>query len=171
MDQSEQQLDFASITADIVASYVANNSVHRADLLNVIGTVHAALQGLAAPKQAERAKPEPIISIRKSVTPDFLISLEDGKKYKTLRRHLAKLGLTPEEYRAKWGLPVDYPMVAPSYAAKRSELAKSAGLGQQRRKTAAKAVAAPKETLTAPTEAAKPKRRASSKAKTAEAGE
>jgi predicted transcriptional regulator len=163
MDQTEQQLDFASITADIVSSYVANNSVHRADLLNVIGTVHAALQGLVAPKQAEPEKPEPAVSIRKSITPDFLISLEDGKKYKTLKRHLGKLGLTAEEYRAKWGLPADYPMVAPSYAAKRSELARSSGLGQQRRKTAAKAVAAPEETVTAPVQPPKPKHRSSSK--------
>ncbi|MGF9762549.1 MucR family transcriptional regulator, partial [Microvirga sp. 0TCS3.31] len=81
MDQLEQQLDFASITADIVSSYVANNSVHRSDLLNVIATVHAALQGLTAPKQVEPEKPEPRVAIKKSVTPDFLISLEDGKQY------------------------------------------------------------------------------------------
>jgi predicted transcriptional regulator len=158
MDQNEQQLDFASITAGIVSSYVANNSVHRADLPNVIASVHATLQGLIAPKQAEPEKPEPRVSIRKSVTPDFLISLEDGKKYKTLKRHLAKLGLTPEEYRAKWGLPADYPMVAPNYAAKRSELARSSGLGQMRRKTAAKVAA-----VAEPAVAAKPKRERSSK--------
>jgi predicted transcriptional regulator len=162
MDQPEQPLDFASITADIVSSYVANNSVHRGDLPNVIASVHAALQGLAAQKQAEPEKPEPRISIRKSVTPDFLISLEDGKQYKTLKRHLGKLGLTAEEYRTKWGLPADYPMVAPSYAAKRSELAKSSGLGQMRRKNAAK-TAASEEKVTAPAEAAKPKRRTPSK--------
>jgi predicted transcriptional regulator len=132
MDQPEQQLEFASITADIVSSYVANNAVHRTDLPNVIASVHAALQGLTAPKQTEPEKPELAVSIRRSITPDFLISLEDGKKYKTLKRHLGKLGLTAEEYRAKWGLPADYPMVAPNYAAKRSELAKSSGLGQQR---------------------------------------
>jgi predicted transcriptional regulator len=162
MDQPEQALDLASITADIVSSYVANNSVHRADLLNVIASVHAALQGLVAPKPAEPERPEPAVSIRKSVTPDFLISLEDGKKYKTLKRHLGKLGLTPDEYRAKWGLPADYPMVAPNYAQKRSELARSSGLGQQPRKTAAKAVAAPEVTVTAPAGAPKPKRRAPS---------
>jgi predicted transcriptional regulator len=163
MDQPEQQLDFASITADIVSSYVANNSVHRGDLPSVIASVHAALQDLAAPKQAEPEKPEPRISIRKSITPDFLISLEDGKQYKTLKRHLGKLGLTAEEYRAKWGLPADYPMVAPSYAAKRSELARSSGLGQMRRKSAAKAAAGSGEKVTAPAEAAKPKRRTPSK--------
>jgi predicted transcriptional regulator len=163
MDIPEQKIDFASITADIVSSYVANNSVHRSDLLSVIEAVHAALQGLTAPKQAEPEKPEPRISIKKSVTPDFLISLEDGKKYKTLKRHLGKLGLTAEEYRAKWGLPADYPMVAPSYAAKRSELAKNNGLGQQRRKIAAKAAIVPDETITAPAEISKPKRRAAPK--------
>jgi predicted transcriptional regulator len=162
MDQPDQQLDFASITADIVSSYVANNSVHRGDLPNVIASVHAALQGLAAPKQAEPEKPEPRVAIKKSVTPDFLISLEDGKKYKTLKRHLGKLGLTAEEYRAKWGLPADYPMVAPSYAAKRSELARSRGLGQMRRKNAAKTATAD-EKVAAPAEEAKPKRRTPSK--------
>jgi predicted transcriptional regulator len=158
MDQPEQQLDFASITADIVSSYVANNSVHRAELPNVIASVHAALQSLIAPKQDEPERPQPIVPIRKSITPDFLISLEDGKKYKTLKRHLGKLGLTPDEYRAKWGLPADYPMVAPDYAHKRSELARSSGLGQQPRKTAAKAVAAPEETVTARAESSMPKR-------------
>jgi predicted transcriptional regulator len=162
MDQPEQPLDFASITADIVSSYVANNSIHRGDLPNVIASVHAALQGLAAPKQAEPEKPEPRISIKKSITPDFLISLEDGKQYKTLKRHLGKLGLTAEEYRAKWGLPADYPMVAPSYAAKRSELARGSGLGQMRRKNAAKA-ASSDEKVPAPAETAKPKRRTPSK--------
>jgi predicted transcriptional regulator len=168
MDQPEQPLDFASITADIVSSYVANNSVHRGDLPTVIASVHAALLGLTTPKQEESDKPQPAVSIRKSITPDFLISLEDGKKYKTLKRHLGKLGLTAEEYRAKWGLPADYPMVAPNYAARRSELARSSGLGQQRRKAAAKAVAAPEDTAAAPAEASKPKRRAPSKKKTSE---
>jgi predicted transcriptional regulator len=163
MDQPEQPLDFASITADIVSSYVANNAVHRADLPTVIASVHAALLGLTTPKQEESEKPQPAVSIRKSITPDFLISLEDGKKYKTLKRHLGTLGLTAEEYRAKWGLPADYPMVAPNYAAKRSELARSSGLGQQRRKTAAKAVAVSDEAVTTSAEASKPKRRAPSK--------
>jgi predicted transcriptional regulator len=166
MDHPEQQLNFASITADIVSSYVANNSVHRADLPDVIASVHAALQGLVAPKPMEPERQlQPAVSIRKSITPDFLISLEDGKKYKTLRRHLGKLRLTPEEYRAKWGLPADYPMVAPNYAQKRSELARSSGLGQQRRKIATKAAAVPDETITAPVEASKPKGRSSSKKK------
>jgi predicted transcriptional regulator len=168
MDQPEQPaLDFASITADIVSSYVANNSVHRGDLPAVIVSVHAALQGLVTPKPEEPEAPQPRVSIRKSVTPDYLISLEDGKQYKSLKRHLGKLGLTPADYRAKWGLSADYPMVAPNYAAQRSELARTMGLGQQRRKSAPKAVAAQKETLTAPAEASKPKRgRPSKKAST-----
>jgi predicted transcriptional regulator len=168
MDQPEQQLDYTSITADIVSSYVANKSVHRSDLSSIIAAVHAALKGLTAPTQAEPEKPEPRISIRKSVTPDFLISLEDGKKYKTLKRHLRNFGLTAEEYRAKWGLPTAYPMVASNYAAKRSELARSSGLGQQRRKTTAKAVVATEETVRAPVETAKPRRRAPSKKKASE---
>jgi predicted transcriptional regulator len=168
MDQPEQHLDFASITADIVSSYVANNAVHRADLPTVIASVHAALQGLVTPEQTEPEKPEPRVPIKKSVTPDFLISLEDGKKYKTLKRHLGKLGLTAEEYRVKWGLPADYPMVAPSYAAKRSELARSIGLGQMRTKNAAKAAVASDKKVTAPVKAAMPKRRAASKKKASE---
>jgi predicted transcriptional regulator len=163
MNQSEQQtLDFASITADIVSSYVANNSVQHTELPPLIASVHAALQGLVAPKQVEPEKPQPAVPIRKSVTPDFLISLEDGKRYKTLKRHLRGLGLTPDQYRAKWGLPGDYPMVSASYAQKRSELAKSAGLGQIRNKRAA-AKSAPQEVISAPAETAKPKRRAPAK--------
>ena len=168
MDQPEQQLDFASITADIVSSYVANNSVHRADLPNVIASVHAALQGLVAAKPMEPEKPQPVVSIRKSITPEFLISLEDGKKYKSLKRHLGKLRLTPEQYRAKWELPTDYPMIAPNYAAKRSELAKSMGLGHLRRKAAPKAGANSDEKVTAPVEAAKPRRGRTSKKQTSE---
>jgi predicted transcriptional regulator len=138
MNQSEQaSVDFIGITADIVSSYVAKNVVHHADLAAVIASVHTALQGLVAPKLVEPEKPQPPVSIRKSVTPDFLISLEDGKPYKALKRHLTRLGLTPEAYREKWGLPLDYPMVAPNYAQKRSELAKSFGLGERRRKSAA----------------------------------
>lgn len=168
MNQTDPpDLDLTSITADIVSSYVANNAVHRADLPAVIASVHAALQGLVAPKQAEPEKQlQPTVSIRKSVTPDYLISLEDGKKYKTLKRHLGKLGLTPAQYRAKWELPADYPMVAPNYALRRSELARSSGLGQQRRKTAEKAVAVSDEAVITPAEVSKPRRRTPSKKKT-----
>jgi predicted transcriptional regulator len=97
------------------------------------------------------------------VTPDFLISLEDGKPYKSLKRHLTRLGLTPQAYREKWNLPPNYPMVAPNYALQRSELAKSSGLGQLRRTTAAKAAAASDEAVAMPAEAPKPKRRAPAK--------
>lgn len=165
MDQTEQKPDLASITADIVSSYVANNSVHRGDLPSVIAAVHAALHGLANPAPAEPEKLQPAVSIRRSVTPDYLISLEDGKKYKTLKRHLANLGLTPGEYRAKWDLPSDYPIVAPSYAAKRSELAKSSGLGQLRKKGTAAKTAKPAavKTVPAPEPAPKAKRRSAGK--------
>src|ERR671911_3133392 len=129
--------DYTSLTADVVAAYVAHNAVRAADLPDLIATVHQALQGLTAPPQAEPEKREPPVPIRKSITPDFLISLEDGRRYKTLRRHLTGRGLTPEQYREKWGLPSNYPMVAPNYAKQRSELAKARGLGQIRRGRAA----------------------------------
>jgi predicted transcriptional regulator len=166
MAQPEQTIvDFASVTADIITSYVANNSVHRSELPAVITSVHMALQALVAPRQVEAEKPQPAVLIRKSVTPDFLISLEDGKPYKSLKRHLAKLGLTPQTYREKWGLPLDYPMVAANYALKRSELAKSMGLGAIRKSPAAAKAAAPsgKDIVTAEAETAKPKRRATAK--------
>ena len=121
------------LTASIVGAYVAKNSVPVADLPGLIASTHAALAGLGAPALVEE-KPVPPVPIRKTITPDHLISLEDGKPYKSLKRHLTTRGLTPDEYRRKWGLPHDYPMVAANYAAQRSELAKSSGLGQVRRK-------------------------------------
>jgi predicted transcriptional regulator len=156
MNQPEQPAsNLTELTAEIVSSYVTHNSVQSADLAALIAAVHGALQGLGASKQPETERPQPAIPIRKSVTPDFLISLEDGKPYKTLKRHLAKLGLTPEEYREKWGLPRDYPMVAANYAQRRSELAKGLGLGQSRKQAAA-ASASVQETVSAPAEAAEP---------------
>jgi predicted transcriptional regulator len=127
--------DLASLTADIVSAYVMKNAISRSDLPNVIASVHAALQNLrrVAP---EPEKLEPRVPIKKSITPDYLISLEDGRRYKTLRRHLTGRGLTPEAYREKWGLPRDYPMVAPNYAKQRSDLAKALGLGQARKSAA-----------------------------------
>ena len=118
------------------------------ELPALIYSVHAALEGFAngvANIAPPVEKKEPAVSIRKSITPDYLVCLDDGKKFKSLRRHLATLGMTPDEYRAKWGLATDYPMVAPSYAARRSELAKRSGLGQLRRNAAPakKAVATP----------------------------
>lgn len=125
------------MAADIVSAFVSNNSVPVGELPNVIASVHAALMGLStgsAPAQAEEPK-EPAVSVKKSVTPDFIICLEDGKKFKSLKRHLrTAYGLSPDQYRDKWKLPQDYPMVAPNYAKARSELAKAAGLGQQRKK-------------------------------------
>jgi predicted transcriptional regulator len=126
-----------SLSADIVAAYVTHNSVPPGGLPALIESVHLALTNLGV----EEAVPQteallPSVPIRKSITPGFLICLDDGKKFKSLRRHLGSLGMTPEEYRIKWNLPKDYPMVAPEYAATRSALAKSIGLGQLRKDTA-----------------------------------
>ena len=126
-----------SIVADVVSAYVSNNSVAAADLPALIADVHASFNRIANGAVAEEPAPRPIpaVPIKKSVTPDYIVSLEDGKKYKSLKRHLStSYGMTPDEYRAKWGLPADYPMVAPNYAKTRSELAKQMGLGQGRRK-------------------------------------
>ncbi|KAA2234808.1 MucR family transcriptional regulator [Salinarimonas soli] len=131
-DDGSHNPDYISLAAEIVASYVSHNSIPPAELPALIGTVHQALQGLSTPAQPEPVKLEPRIPIKKTLTPDFLISLEDGKQYRSLKRHLTTVGLTPEMYRAKWGLPHDYPMVAPNYSKQRSELAKSLGLGQMR---------------------------------------
>jgi predicted transcriptional regulator len=126
--------DFVELTGDIVAAYVANNPVRPADLPDLILTVHAALNGLvngtagAAP-EAEIEKPT-AAQIRKSVMPDCIVSFLDGKSYKTLKRHLGTHGLDPHSYRQRFGLPADYPMVSPNYAAQRSALAKSIGLGR-----------------------------------------
>ena len=123
--------DIIAWTADIVASHVQNNSVAISDLPLLIKTVHDALTGLSGDPPAE--KPQPAVSVRRSVTPDFIICLEDGRKLKMLKRHLATAyGMSPEEYREKWGLPADYPMVAPNYAKQRSSLAKKIGLGKRR---------------------------------------
>jgi predicted transcriptional regulator len=120
----------------MVAAFVSNNSVPSSGLPALIQTIHDALTNLssgAASAVAKEEAKEPAVPIRKSIAPDYLICLDDGKKFKSLKRHLAALGMTPEQYRAKWKLPSDYPMVAPEYAAKRSELAKAIGLGQVRR--------------------------------------
>lgn len=134
-----ENADFVTLAADVVSAYVSNNSVAAADLPALIATVHAALSAAATGKVEQPAvELKPAVPIKKSVTPDFIISLEDGRKYKSLKRHLrTSYDMSPEDYRAKWGLPSDYPMVAPNYAAARSELAKKSGLGQQRAKAAA----------------------------------
>lgn len=132
MDKPEEPaIDYTSLTADLVSAYVANNTVSRSDLPALITSVHASLKALGQPKPAEPERPEPSVPIKKSITPDYIISLEDGQRYKSLKRHLKGRGLTPEQYRQKWGLPVDYPMVAPNYAKQRSELARSMGLGRK----------------------------------------
>jgi predicted transcriptional regulator len=134
--EASRQGTVEQVTA-IVAAYVSNNSVSTAALSELISSVYEALSGLGAPAPAPEAeKPVPAVSIKKSLTPDYLISLEDGKQYKSLKRHLGKRGLTPDGYRTKWGLPHDYPMVAPNYAKQRSELAKSMGLGRKRAEAA-----------------------------------
>jgi predicted transcriptional regulator len=131
---------YIDLAADIVSAYVSNNSVPAGDLPSLISQVHLALArvGNGAAEAAEA--PKPAIAIKKSVTPDYIICLEDGKKFKSLKRHLrTQYNLTPEQYREKWGLAPDYPMVAPNYAKARSDLAKEMGLGQQRRKRRARA--------------------------------
>ena len=136
MDAPQEGL--ATLTADVVSAYVSNNSVPMGELATLISEVNAALVAVNAP--APLAQPEaltPAIPVKKSVTPDFIICLDDGKKFKSLKRHLRmSYGITPEEYRQKWGLPSDYPMVAPNYSKSRSALAQAAGLGQIRRKPA-----------------------------------
>jgi len=124
------------LAADIVSAYVSNNSVPAADLPGLISEVYNALQRVGSNAAAAPAEPpKPAIPVKRSVTNDFIICLEDGKKFKSLKRHLrTQYGLSPEEYREKWGLPADYPMVAPNYAKARSNLAKQMGLGQQRRR-------------------------------------
>ena len=133
IDAQEDML--LTLTADIVAAHVSNNSVAVNDLPNLIQNVHAALSGISGRPSAPEEKPQPKVSIRSSVKPDYIVCLEDGKKQKMLKRHLmTNHNMTPAEYREKWGLPADYPMVAPNYAEQRRTLAKSIGLGTKRKK-------------------------------------
>lgn len=145
------------MTAEIVAAFVGNNSVPPGDIPALISQTYAALSGADAPAPVEPEVKTPAVSVKRSIQPDFIVCLEDGRKFKSLKRHLrTKYNLSPEDYRAKWGLPKDYPMVAPNYAAARSNLAKQMGLGQGGRggapAPAAKAVKA------APKAAAKPRK-------------
>jgi predicted transcriptional regulator len=124
------------LAVEIVAAFVSYNPVPKSELPSLIGAVHSAVERLkkgpeSAPPQIEAKAPA--VPIRKSISPDFLICLDDGRRFKTLRRHLAALGLTPTQYREKWNLPSDYPMTAPNYAAQRSAIAKTLGLGQLKR--------------------------------------
>ena len=132
-DNSER---FIEIAAEIVSAYVSNNSVPTADLPNLIGDIHQALRSVTfGVAQPVAEAPKPAVSPKKSITNDYIICLEDGKKFKSLKRHLrTQYNMSPEEYRDKWSLGVDYPMVAPNYARARSQLAKEMGLGQQRRR-------------------------------------
>ncbi|MEM1146218.1 MAG: MucR family transcriptional regulator [Pseudomonadota bacterium] len=135
MNQEVSTVDAAPIpiiefASDIVSAYVSNNPIQSSELPELIREIHSTLRALET-SSAAQPTPEPAVSIKKSITDDFLICLEDGKKFKSLKRHLrSKYGLSPEQYREKWGLPYDYPMVAPSYARKRSALAKEMGLGK-----------------------------------------
>jgi predicted transcriptional regulator len=127
-----------TLTADIVAAHVSNNSVAVNDLPNLIQNVHGALSGISGKPAAPEARPEPKVAVRSSIKPDYIVCLEDGKKLKMLKRHLmTHYQMTPDQYRQKWGLSADYPMVAPNYAEQRRTLAKSIGLGTKRRKTRA----------------------------------
>ncbi|MFK0299632.1 MucR family transcriptional regulator [Brevundimonas sp. NPDC090276] len=144
MNDADSGIDFLSMTTDIVAAYVSNNKIDAAALPGMISAIHAALTATSAPiveEVVETIARPTAAQIRKSITDDFLISFEDGKQYKSMKRSLAIKGLTPAEYREKWGLPADYPMVAPAYAAARSAMAKSMGLGAGGRKPASAAPA------------------------------
>ena len=127
--------ELLALTTDIVASHVSNNTVTIGDLPQLIQQVYSALANVGVAAAAALSRPQPAVPVKKSVTADYLFCLEDGKKLKMLKRHIkTKYNMTPEEYRERWGLPADYPMVAPRYAQQRSELAKKIGLGTKRRK-------------------------------------
>ncbi len=140
----DREETLVSLTADIVAAHVSNNSVSASDLPVLIQNVHGALAGLGSGVVvSDGQRPEPAVSVRSSVKPDYLICLEDGRKMKMLRRYLmTQYQMTPEQYRAKWNLPADYPMVAPNYAEQRRDLAKKIGLGTARNSPDARRVAA-----------------------------
>ena len=136
MNEHPPGADLIDLAAEIVSAYVSNNSVPASDLPALIAEVHRALNSTHQGKNEPEPEPlKPAVNPKRSVFPDYIVCLEDGKKFKSLKRHLrTHYDLSPEEYREKWGLPADYPMVAPNYAAARSALAKKMGLGQQRRR-------------------------------------
>ncbi|MGU3330318.1 MucR family transcriptional regulator [Methylobacterium mesophilicum] len=155
-----QTVDFIELTADIVSAYVSKNSVRPGDMPELLASIHGALTGLtqgSAPEAPTVDKPTPS-QIRKSITPDALISFVDGKPYKTLKRHLSKSGMTIEQYRERYGLPRDYPSTAASYSEQRSALARSLGLGQQRKKAAPKAVETEETVSDKPKRAGRPRK-------------
>jgi predicted transcriptional regulator len=137
-DMAENSGDskYIQLTANIVSAYVSNNTVASAEIPNLIGQVHSALMRISGGQAAGAAESlKPAVPVKRSITAEYIVCLEDGKKFKSLKRHLrTQYNMTPEQYREKWGLPLDYPMVAPTYAAARSQLAKQMGLGQQRRR-------------------------------------
>ncbi|MFO1067971.1 MAG: MucR family transcriptional regulator [Geminicoccaceae bacterium] len=145
MDNGSDRQELLTLTTEIVAAFAGNNAVAMNDLPSIISSVYAALSTAGAVKQEPVAEaPVPAVPVRKSIGNDYIICLEDGKKLKMLKRHLAsRYQMTPEEYRRRWGLPNDYPMVAPAYAAQRSALAKEIGLGRKPAETPAAPVAAP----------------------------
>jgi predicted transcriptional regulator len=134
MTEKLSQNELLALTTEIVASHVSNNTVAVSDLPEVIQKVYGSLNTLSPePEPQQPEKPQPAVAIKKSVTPDYIVCLEDGKKLKMLKRHLkTKYEMTPDDYKKRWGLPEDYPMVAPSYAQQRSDLAKKIGLGTKR---------------------------------------
>lgn len=136
MIDNSGESSFIELTADIVSAYVSNNSVPSADIPVLIGQIHSALKRVSGGQTAAPAEPlKPAVPVKRSISSDFLVCLEDGLKFKSLKRHLrTRYNMTPDQYREKWALPPDYPMVAPNYAAARSQLAKQMGLGQQRRR-------------------------------------
>ena len=136
MGDSTGSAHFIELTADIVSAYVSNNSVAAAEIPALINQVHGALLRVSNGQSDIPTEPlKPAVPVKKSIAPDYIVCLEDGKKFKSLKRHLrTQYNMTPEQYREKWALPPDYPMVAPNYAAARSQLAKQMGLGQQRRR-------------------------------------
>lgn len=134
MTDASQKSELVKLTAEIVAAHVAKNSVSVTELQPLIRSVYESLNGLGQPSEPEPEKPVPAVPVKKSVTPDYIICLEDGKKLKMLKRHLKTVyDMTPEQYRERWGLASDYPMVAPNYAKQRSKLAKDIGLGTRNR--------------------------------------
>jgi MucR family transcriptional regulator, transcriptional regulator of exopolysaccharide biosynthesis len=136
MSENPGSSHFIELTADIVSAYVSNNTVPAGDIPALINQVHSALMQVSTGRSDSPNEPlKPAIAVKRSVNPDYIVCLEDGKKFKSLKRHLrTQYNMTPEQYRDKWGLAPDYPMVAPNYAAARSQLAKQMGLGQQRRR-------------------------------------
>ena len=136
MERDFDRDDIIELTADIVSAYVSNNVIGASELPQIIADVHSALTRVSGAQPApQREELKPAVPVKKSVTPDYIICLEDGKKFKSLKRHIrTHYNLSPEDYREKWDLPHDYPMVAPNYASARSQLAKKMGLGQRRRR-------------------------------------